>query len=228
MKIVSTEFVISAVKPDQYPADALPEIALAGRSNVGKSSLINRLINRKNLARTSGQPGKTQTLNYYRINGNMYFVDLPGYGFARVSMETRKQWGKMIETYLTRRETLRAVLHLVDLRHPPSAEDVMMSDWLAHYGIPTCVVATKADKIPKGKRPAHAKVIREKLQLPKGHPLIVFSSEEGIGKDELWSWIRTRLDDATEETEEEERATSTISSSSGTADVTEDGEPRDP
>lgn len=193
MKIVSTEFIISAVKPEQYPTDALPEIALAGRSNVGKSSLINRLIQRKNLARTSGQPGKTQTLNYYRINGDMYFVDLPGYGFARVSMETRKQWGKMIETYLKKREPLRAVLHLVDIRHEPSAEDVMMSDWLAHFGIQTCVVATKADKIPKGKRPAHVKAIREKLQLSKEHPLIVFSSEEGLGRDELWQWIESQL-----------------------------------
>jgi GTP-binding protein len=196
VKIHTTEFVISAVKPEQYPTDALPEIALAGRSNVGKSSLINRLIQRKNLARTSGQPGKTQTLNYYKINGMMYFVDLPGYGFARVSMETRKQWGQMIETYLAGRDRLECVLHLVDIRHPPSAEDVMMSDWLAHFGIPTCVVATKADKIPKGKRPAHVKVIREKLQLAKVHPLIVFSAEEGIGKDELWSWIEGQLAEA--------------------------------
>ena len=194
MKIHTTEFVISAVKPEQYPEDALPEIALAGRSNVGKSSLINRLIQRKNLARTSGQPGKTQTLNYYRINGSMYFVDLPGYGFARVSQETRKQWGKMIEKYLTERRNLKAVLHLIDLRHPPSAEDVMMSEWLDHIGLETCVVATKADKLPKGKRPMHAKVIREKLGLSKERPLIVFSSEEGLGKDELWSWIETKLD----------------------------------
>jgi len=193
VKIKTTEFVISAVKPEQYPDDALPEIALAGRSNVGKSSLINRLIQRKNLARTSGQPGKTQTLNYYRINESMYFVDLPGYGFARVSQETRKQWGKMIEKYLTERMNLRAVLHLVDIRHAPSAEDVMMSEWLDHIGIETCVVATKADKIPKGKRPAHVKVIREKLGLAKDRPLIVFSSEEGLGKDELWSWIEPRL-----------------------------------
>jgi len=194
LKIHTTEFVISAVKPEQYPEDALPEIALAGRSNVGKSSLINRLIQRKNLARTSGQPGKTQTLNYYRINGSMYFVDLPGYGFARVSQETRKQWGKMIEKYLTERRNLKAVLHLIDLRHPPSAEDVMMSEWLDHIGLETCVVATKADKLPKGKRPMHAKVIREKLGLSKERPLIVFSSEEGLGKDELWSWIETKLD----------------------------------
>jgi len=193
VKIVSTEFVISAVKPEQYPTDALPEIALAGRSNVGKSSLINRMIQRKNLARTSGQPGKTQTLNYYRVNGEMYFVDLPGYGFARVSMQLRQQWGKMIETYLTKRETLRGVLHLIDIRHNPTEEDIMMSEWLAHYGIPTCVVATKADKISKNKRASHAKIIREALGRDKTEPLIVFSSEEGIGKDELWDWILKTL-----------------------------------
>jgi GTP-binding protein len=193
MKITKTEFVISAVKPHQYPEDALPEIALAGRSNVGKSSLINRLINRKNLARTSSQPGKTQTLNYYRINDMMYFVDLPGYGFAKVSMETRKQWGNMIENYLTKRETLKAVLHLIDLRHPPTADDVTMYEWLSHYELPICVVATKADKISKAKRASHAKAIREGLNMKKGDPLIVFSSEEGLGKDELWAVIQSFL-----------------------------------
>lgn len=193
MKILTTEFVASAVKPDQYPTDALPEIALAGRSNVGKSSLINRMIQRKNLARTSGQPGKTQTMNYYRVNGEMYFVDLPGYGFARVSMQLRQAWGRMIETYLTKRETLKGVLHLVDIRHPPTSEDVMMNEWLMHYGIPTCVVATKADKISKNKRPAHIKVIRNAFEMSSDDKLIVFSSEEGIGKDELWKWIQETI-----------------------------------
>lgn len=193
MIVKSAEFVISAVRKEQYPGDGLPEIALAGRSNVGKSSLVNRLIQRKNLARTSGQPGKTQTLNYYRINGAMYFVDLPGYGFAKVSMETRKQWGTMVESYLKSRKPLAAVLHLVDIRHVPTSEDVMMSEWLSYYNIPVCTVATKADKIPKAKRASHVKAIREKLKLTDGAPLIVFSAEEPLGKDELWGWLENRL-----------------------------------
>src|SRR5919201_4453444 len=126
MKVNQAEFVISAVGPSQYPADALPEIALAGRSNVGKSSLINRMINRKNLARTSSQPGKTQTLNYYKINQDLYFVDLPGYGYAKVSKTQREQWGKFIESYLLNRETLKLVMLLVDLRHPPTKDDQAM------------------------------------------------------------------------------------------------------
>jgi GTP-binding protein len=193
MKVQAAEFVISAVKPQQYPEDALPEIALAGRSNVGKSSLINRLIQRKNLARTSSQPGKTQTLNYYRINNAMYFVDLPGYGFARVSMETRQQWGRMIELYLTERETLRAVLHLVDLRHPPSKDDLVMREWLAHYGIPVCVIATKADKVARSKRDSHIRTIREAFQIKQDEKFIVFSAEDGMGKEEVWNWIEDHL-----------------------------------
>lgn len=193
MKITSVEFVISAVKPDQYPADDLPEIALAGRSNVGKSSLINRMIQRKNLARTSGQPGKTQTLNYYRVNGEMYFVDLPGYGFAKVSMKLRQAWGRMIESYLTKRESLKGVLHLVDIRHPPTSEDMMMNEWLKHLGMPTCVVATKADKISKNKRVSQVKLIRNAFQMDAEQPLIVFSSEEGLGKEELWGWIKETI-----------------------------------
>lgn len=153
MKVNQAEFVISAVGPSQYPEDALPEIALAGRSNVGKSSLINCLISRKNLARTSSQPGKTQTLNYYKINQDLYFVDLPGYGYAKVSKTKREQWGKFIESYLMNRETLRLVMQLVDLRHPPSKDDQAMYEWLRHNDVPVLVVATKADKIPKANGP---------------------------------------------------------------------------
>lgn len=187
MKVTQAEFIISAVGPDQYPDDALPEIALAGRSNVGKSSLINRMINRKNLARTSSQPGKTQCLNYYRVNNEMYFVDFPGYGYAKVSKTQRQAWGKMIERYLMERETLQLVLQVVDLRHPPSKDDEMMNEWLAHYEIPTCVVATKADKLPRSQWPKHMKVIRNAFNLSANHPFVLFSSELGMGRDELWS-----------------------------------------
>jgi GTP-binding protein len=193
MKVDRAEFVISAVKPDQYPTDALPEIALAGRSNVGKSSLINRMIGRKNLARTSSQPGKTQTLNYYRINDDFYFVDLPGYGFAKVSKETRQKWGRIIEHYLLNRTELKLVLHVIDLRHPPTADDQMMYDWLKHYRLPVCVVMTKADKIPRGKRERHVKIIRETLGAKPEDALILFSSQDGLGRDELWEVIESNL-----------------------------------
>ncbi|CAM3083186.1 ribosome biogenesis GTP-binding protein YihA/YsxC [Paenibacillus sediminis] len=193
MKVTDAQFVISAVRPDQYPQDALPEIALAGRSNVGKSSLINRMINRKNLARTSSTPGKTQHLNYYLINDQLYFVDLPGYGFAKVSKSQREAWGRMIENYLLNRETLKLVLLMIDLRHPPSKDDELMYDWLKHYEIPVCVVATKADKVPKSKWAKHSKIIREALALNSSDPFILFSSEIGMGKDELWSMISAAI-----------------------------------
>lgn len=189
MKINQAEFVISAVSPAQYPDDALPEIALAGRSNVGKSSLINRMLGRKNLARTSSQPGKTQTLNYYRINDQLFFVDLPGYGYAKVSKTLRAEWGKFIERYLLEREPLQLLLLLVDLRHPPSKDDQAMYEWLHYHEIPLCVVATKADKIPKGKWAKHSKQVKETLQLDPAIPLVMFSSETGLGKDELWTII---------------------------------------
>jgi GTP-binding protein len=193
MKVNQAEFVISAVGPSQYPEDALPEIALAGRSNVGKSSLINRMISRKNLARTSSQPGKTQTLNYYRINQDLYFVDLPGYGYAKVSKTKREQWGKFIEDYLMNRETLKLVLQLVDLRHPPSKDDQAMYEWLQHIDVPVCVVATKADKIPKSKWAKHGKIVRETLGMPSGGGLLLFSSEEGMGKEELWTILESAI-----------------------------------
>jgi GTP-binding protein len=193
MKVNQAEFVISAVGPSQYPQDALPEIALAGRSNVGKSSLINKMIARKNLARTSSQPGKTQTLNYYRINEDLYFVDLPGYGYAKVSKTKREQWGKFIESYLMERETLKLVMLLVDLRHPPTKDDQAMFEWLVHSDVPVCVVATKADKIPKGKWAKHAKIVRETLGMRKDDILQVFSSEIGLGKDELWGILEEAI-----------------------------------
>ncbi|MFD1178688.1 ribosome biogenesis GTP-binding protein YihA/YsxC [Paenibacillus puldeungensis] len=191
MKVTKAEFVISAVGPNQYPEDALPEIALAGRSNVGKSSLINRMINRKNLARTSSTPGKTQHLNYYRINDSLYFVDVPGYGYAKVSKSQREVWGKMIEKYLMEREPLKLVLLIIDLRHPPSKDDELMYDWLKAYDLPVCVVATKADKVPKSRWQKHMKIIRDALVMRAGDKFIMFSAEEGIGKDELWEYIES-------------------------------------
>ncbi|RXZ84554.1 YihA family ribosome biogenesis GTP-binding protein [Paenibacillaceae bacterium] len=193
MKITESEFVISAVQPHQYPDDALPEIALAGRSNVGKSSLINKMILRKNLARTSGQPGKTQQLNYYRINGDLYFVDFPGYGYARVSKTERQQWGAMIETYLQHREPLKLVLMLVDLRHPPSKDDLIMYNWLKHYNIPVCIVTTKADKIPRSKWDKHVKIIKQALQTTPEDQVVLFSSELGLGRDQLWQVINEKI-----------------------------------
>ncbi|PTX59360.1 GTP-binding protein [Melghirimyces profundicolus] len=190
MKVTKAEWVISAVKPAQYPADALPEIALAGRSNVGKSSLINRLINRKNLARTSSKPGKTQTINFYRINDILYFADMPGYGFAKVPKSVKAAWGRMIEGYLLHRRELCGVIQVIDLRHPPTRDDQNMYAWLKHYGIPAIVAATKADKISKGQWPKHLKRIREGIGLVPEDPLILFSAQTGQGKEELWKGIR--------------------------------------
>lgn len=192
MKIVSAEYIISAVGPKQYPEGDFTEIAFAGRSNVGKSSLINKLLNRRSLARTSSRPGKTQCLNFYLINQEFYFVDLPGYGFAKVSKDIKSQWGKMIENYLRDRNNLKGVIQLVDIRHAPSNEDVAMYDWLKHFGIPVIVAATKADKISRGNYPKHTKVIKEKLKMQKEDILLVFSAETGLGKDELWQLIEER------------------------------------
>lgn len=199
MLVKTAEFVISAVKPAQYPKDALPEIALAGRSNVGKSSLINCLIRRKNLARTSSKPGKTQTINFYRINEELTFADVPGYGFAKVPKSVRAAWGKMMETYLSKRDWLKAVIQVVDLRHPPTNDDYTMYQYLKHFGIPTIVVATKADKISRGQWQKHLKVIREGLQLAKEDALIVFSSVTGQGRDEVWQEILQRIEEKEEE-----------------------------
>ncbi|PMC37136.1 YihA family ribosome biogenesis GTP-binding protein [Bacillus sp. UMB0899] len=189
MKVTSSEIVISAVKPQQYPEGDLPEVALAGRSNVGKSSFINKMLGRKALARISSKPGKTQTLNFYIINEQLHFVDVPGYGYAKVSKKEREAWGKMIETYITTREQLRAVILLIDLRHPPTNDDMLMYDFLKHYGIPAIIVGTKADKIPKGKWQKHAKVIKDALNMEKSDAFVIFSSETGLGKDEAWKLI---------------------------------------
>jgi len=193
MKIKEAVYELSAVKFDQYPQNGLPEIALVGRSNVGKSSLINRLINRKNLARTSSHPGKTRTLNFYRINELFYFVDLPGYGYAKVSQDLRQQWGKMIEKYILERKELGGVIQLIDIRHPPSEDDCYMQDWLAYHDFHRIVVATKADKIPRGKWQKHLTVIKKDLSLKPEVPLILFSAEKGDGAEEVYRWLEKTL-----------------------------------
>ncbi|MFB1099200.1 MULTISPECIES: ribosome biogenesis GTP-binding protein YihA/YsxC [Bacillaceae] len=193
MKVTEAEIVISAVSKKQYPETHMPEIALAGRSNVGKSSFINKMINRKNLVRTSQKPGKTQTLNFYKINDRFHFVDVPGYGYAKVSKKERNAWGKMLEEYFTERENLKAVVLLVDIRHEPTKDDVTMYDFLKHYELPVVVVATKLDKIPKGKRVQHIKRAADKLQLLQEDIILPFSSETGEGKEEAWGVLKQFL-----------------------------------
>lgn len=183
--IRKAEYVASAVKYEQYPVGGLPEIAMAGRSNVGKSSLINKFLGRRNLARTGNTPGKTQTLNFYRVNDAWFFVDLPGYGYAKVAKTVNAQWGPMMEAYLKKRESLRAVIQIVDIRHAPSVEDVEMQQWLRISQIPTMVVATKADKIARGQWLKHLNVIAKALDIPDASLILPFSAQSGIGGKEL-------------------------------------------
>lgn len=185
----NADILLSATNKSHYPQDDIPEVALAGRSNVGKSSFINTMLNRKNLARTSGKPGKTQLLNFFNIDDKIRFVDVPGYGYARVSKKEREKWGKMIEEYLTSRENLRAVISLVDLRHEPSADDVQMYEFLKYYEIPVILVATKADKIPRGKWNKHESMIKKKLDFDKTDTFIIFSSVNKTGVEEAWDAI---------------------------------------
>lgn len=189
----NASILLSAASKAHYPQDDLPEVALAGRSNVGKSSFINTLLGRKNLARTSSKPGKTQLLNFYDIDGKLRFVDVPGYGYAKVSKAERAKWGKMIEEYLTSRDNLRAVVSLVDLRHDPSADDVQMYEFLKYYEIPVIVVATKADKVPRGKRNKHESAIKKKLNFDSSDAFIIFSSVNKEGLDRSWDTILEHL-----------------------------------
>lgn len=193
MKVHNVELVISAVRQAQYPEGGLPEFALAGRSNVGKSSFINKMIGRKSMARISSKPGKTQTLNFYKIEEKLFFVDVPGYGYAKVSKTSREAWSKMIEEYITTRDLLKAVIQIVDLRHPPSDDDCMMYDFLKYYNIPCIVIATKADKIPKGKWEKHKKMVRDELDMEAHDTMILFSSETGMGFDAAWAEIERRM-----------------------------------
>ncbi|MBS6559837.1 MAG: ribosome biogenesis GTP-binding protein YihA/YsxC [Clostridiales bacterium] len=173
----------------KLPDNSMPEIAFAGKSNVGKSSLINGLMNRKSYARTSQQPGKTQTINYYNINEVLYFVDLPGYGYAKVSKEMQAKWGKLIERYLHTSKQLRIVFLLVDIRHDPSANDKLMYDWIVNNGFNPVIIATKLDKLKRSQVQKHVKAIRTGLNLVEGTPIFPYSALTKQGRDEIWEFI---------------------------------------
>lgn len=186
MKIISSDLHAIAVGPKQYPNDDLPEIAFAGRSNVGKSSFINTMINRTNLARTSGKPGKTRTINFYIINENFRLVDLPGYGYAQVSKTEKEKWGHIIEEYLTNRENLKEIMLIVDMRHEPTAQDLIMYNWIKSFGYSGLVVATKADKISKANWQKNISIIKKKLDVVDTNLIIPFSSSKKINIDKSW------------------------------------------
>ena len=189
MKVTSADFVKSATKPSEYPPGNFPEIAIAGKSNVGKSSLINTLVNRKNLARTSSDPGRTQTLNFFRVNGRISLVDLPGYGYAKAPLEVRKAWKPMVESYLQTREEICLVILILDCRRGASPDDLTLLDWLDYHQLPSLVVLTKADKLSQLERARQKKVLLG-IPLLKGKPVCFFSALTGEGKEELWRMIQ--------------------------------------
>ena len=192
IKQVSLEIVCGP--SSKLPETALPEIAFAGKSNVGKSSLINALMCRKSLARTSSQPGKTQTINFYKINNAFYYVDLPGYGYARASLEAQAKWGKMIEKYLQTSRQLRAVFLLIDIRHEPRANDKQMYDWILNHGFTPILIATKSDKINRSQLQKNLRIIREGLNAPRDTIILPFSAETKNGREEIWDRIDSILE----------------------------------
>lgn len=191
MKVKSAELETVCGITSSIPVHDIPEIAFAGKSNVGKSSLINCLLNRKSLARTSSQPGKTQTINFYNINRKLYFVDLPGYGYAQVSKEIRAKWGRMIENYLHCSRQLKKVFLLIDIRHAPSDNDCMMYDWIIENGFTPIIIATKLDKINRSQIQKHIRILKDKLQPEPDTVIIPFSAVTRQGKDEIWNLIDT-------------------------------------
>ena len=194
MKINNVTLEAVAAEAWQYPTDVRPEIAFVGRSNVGKSSLINALMNRKSLARVSGQPGKTRTINFYNIENRLFFVDLPGYGYAKAPKHEKEKWGNMIESYLKNREQLRCIIQLIDIRHPVSPLDLQMREWLAYYGFEMVFVMTKMDKLKRSQVAAHVKTIRLGLGLEADTKnLLPFSSETKQGRDELLAVIEQKI-----------------------------------
>lgn len=193
MKINTIELIISAVRESQYPTDNKEEFLLVGRSNVGKSSFINTIINRKNYARTSSTPGKTQTLNFYKINDSFYLVDAPGYGFAKVRNSLKKKFGLIMESYLKSRENLKMVFLLVDFRHKPTSDDIMMYDYLKYYNVPVTIICTKVDKVSKNNHAKNKNIIQKELNLPDDKNIILFSSVIKIGKNEVYEEIEKHL-----------------------------------
>ena len=187
IKNVSLETVCGITS--RLPENTLPELAFAGKSNVGKSSLINALMNRKSLARTSAQPGKTQTINFYNINDAMYLVDLPGYGYAKVSQEIKEKWGKLIERYLNGSRQLKAVFLLIDIRHEPSANDKSMYDWIVYNGYDPIIIATKLDKINRSQVQKHLKMVRTGLNVKPGTRIFPFSATTKQGREEIWAFM---------------------------------------
>ena len=193
MKVATAEFVKSAETPSQYPGGDIPEIAFVGRSNVGKSSLINCILKRRKLAHTSNTPGRTQLINFFLVNNGFLFVDLPGYGYAKVPESIKIKWGPMIETYLTTRRSLKMVVIILDIRRDPSEEDLSLIRWLDHYEIPVCFVLTKADKLTKSNRKTRQTAVRESLGLPPDQELLLFSAKSGEGAETLRRKIEENL-----------------------------------
>ncbi len=198
MNVTRSELIITAGNKSQFPNSTHPEIAFAGKSNVGKSSLINCLVNRKALARTSSQPGKTQTINFYNIQDMICFVDLPGYGYAKVSKTQRSNWGKLIEDYLINRENLKKIILLVDIRHSIGENDKMMYDWISYYHKEVIIIATKADKINRSQIQKHINIIRKGLDLKEQDRLVPFSATTKQGKDDIWRIIEESIEESTE------------------------------
>ena len=193
MKIESSDLTHIAVRTSQYPEPEKSEFLLVGKSNVGKSSFINTILSRKNFARTSSKPGKTQTLNFYLVNENFYIVDVPGYGYANVSKAQQKKFGLMIEEYLTTRENLRLVFMLIDFRHKPGENDILMYDYLKYYNLPVTIIATKYDKVKSSQKDKQEKIIRETLKIKEEDRLVLFSSITKKGREEVYRKIEDKL-----------------------------------
>jgi GTP-binding protein len=192
MKVTAAEFIKSATKPSEYPPGNFPEVAMAGKSNVGKSSLINALVNRKNLAKISSSPGRTQTINFFRVNGTISLVDLPGYGYAKVPLSVRETWKPMVESYLQTRQEIRLVVLILDARRGASAEDLALLDWLDYHGIPCVIALTKADKLSSIERARQKKALAA-IPLLSGKTFLFFSAMTGEGKEDLWKFLQDYL-----------------------------------